>query len=186
MLTFNITDKIYKIRDDSFLGRLTIGTTGNRSYTSCLAFERFSCSDLSNVYYYSLIFVLLLCILKYQTFDCCHTKSYNCYYSNPSFPIVEPDPHHTKLRLSKEGLEAIERIKGPIAAVAVSSLKRSFIFFFPPYLWFFYIFLKIILFLSNFSKLDICQVIGPYRSGKSFLLNQLLSLSCYEGPASAI
>lgn len=25
------------------------------------------------------------------------------------------------------------------------------------------------------------QVIGPYRSGKSFLLNQLLSLSCYEG-----
>jgi septin family protein len=24
-------------------------------------------------------------------------------------------------------------------------------------------------------------VIGPYRSGKSFLLNQLLSLSCYEG-----
>lgn len=59
-----------------------------------------------------------------------------------AFPIVEPDPHHTKLRLSKEGLEAIERIKSPIAAVAV---------------------------------------IGPYRSGKSFLLNQLLSLSCYEG-----
>lgn len=27
------------------------------------------------------------------------------------------------------------------------------------------------------------QVIGPYRSGKSFLLNQLLSLSCYEGAA---
>lgn len=25
------------------------------------------------------------------------------------------------------------------------------------------------------------QVIGPYRSGKSFLLNQLLSLSCDEG-----
>jgi len=25
------------------------------------------------------------------------------------------------------------------------------------------------------------QVIGPHRSGKSFLLNQLLSLSCYEG-----
>lgn len=59
-----------------------------------------------------------------------------------AFPIVEPDPHHTKLRLSREGLEAIERITTPIAAVAV---------------------------------------IGPYRSGKSFLLNQLLSLSCYEG-----
>lgn len=59
-----------------------------------------------------------------------------------AFPIVEPDPGHTKLRLSREGLEAIERIKSPIAAVAV---------------------------------------IGPYRSGKSFLLNQLLSLSCNEG-----
>ncbi|MED6182082.1 hypothetical protein PIB30_025319 [Stylosanthes scabra] len=58
------------------------------------------------------------------------------------FPIVEPDPGHTKLRLSREGLEAIERITNPIASVAV---------------------------------------IGPYRSGKSFLLNQLLSLSCYEG-----
>ncbi|XVF21682.1 hypothetical protein REPUB_Repub12eG0111200 [Reevesia pubescens] len=58
------------------------------------------------------------------------------------FPIVEPDPGHTKLRLSREGLEAISRITTPIAAVAV---------------------------------------IGPYRSGKSFLLNQLLSLSCYEG-----
>ncbi|CAA7052077.1 unnamed protein product [Microthlaspi erraticum] len=59
-----------------------------------------------------------------------------------AFPIVEPDPNHTKLRLSREGLEAISRITTPIAAVAV---------------------------------------IGPYRSGKSFLLNQLLSLSCYEG-----
>ncbi|KAK4382706.1 Guanylate-binding protein 4 [Sesamum angolense] len=59
-----------------------------------------------------------------------------------TFPIIEPDPGHTKLRLSREGLEAIERITTPIAAVAV---------------------------------------IGPYRSGKSFLLNQLLSLSCYEG-----
>ncbi|XP_061369086.1 uncharacterized protein LOC133311966 [Gastrolobium bilobum] len=58
------------------------------------------------------------------------------------FPIVEPDPGHTKLRLSREGLEAIERITNPIASVAV---------------------------------------IGPYRSGKSFLLNQLLSLSCNEG-----
>lgn len=59
-----------------------------------------------------------------------------------AFPIVEPDPGHTKLRLSREGLEAIKRITSPIAAVAV---------------------------------------IGPYRSGKSFLLNQLLSLSCDEG-----
>jgi len=32
---------------------------------------------------------------------------------------VEPDPGHTKLRLSREGLEAIERITNPIAAVAV-------------------------------------------------------------------
>ncbi|KAJ9172026.1 hypothetical protein P3X46_015316 [Hevea brasiliensis] len=59
-----------------------------------------------------------------------------------AFPIIEPDPGHTKLRLASGGLEAIRRITTPIAAVAV---------------------------------------IGPYRSGKSFLLNQLLSLSCYEG-----
>ena len=38
-----------------------------------------------------------------------------CIYS---FPIVEPDPGHTKLRLSREGLEAIEKITNPIAAVA--------------------------------------------------------------------
>lgn len=30
------------------------------------------------------------------------------------------------------------------------------------------------------------QVIGPYRSGKSFLLNQLLSLSCDEGVFTSI
>ncbi|PKI54148.1 hypothetical protein CRG98_025443, partial [Punica granatum] len=59
-----------------------------------------------------------------------------------AFPIVEPDPGHTKLRLSREGLDVIEKITTPIAVVAV---------------------------------------IGPYRSGKSFLLNQLLSLSCSEG-----
>ncbi|XP_015575881.1 guanylate-binding protein 4 isoform X1 [Ricinus communis] len=62
--------------------------------------------------------------------------------SHQAFPIIEPDPGHTKLRLASDGLEAIRRITTPIAAVAV---------------------------------------IGPYRSGKSFLLNQLLSLSCYEG-----
>lgn len=61
---------------------------------------------------------------------------------NKAFPIVEPDPGHTKLRIAREGLEAIQRITTPIAAIAV---------------------------------------IGPYRSGKSFLLNQLLSLSCNEG-----
>ncbi|KAL4200078.1 hypothetical protein AMTRI_Chr03g54600 [Amborella trichopoda] len=59
-----------------------------------------------------------------------------------AFPIIEPDSGHTKLRIAREGLEAIERITNPIAAIAV---------------------------------------IGPYRSGKSFLLNQLLSLSCNEG-----
>ncbi|OWM70417.1 hypothetical protein CDL15_Pgr008706 [Punica granatum] len=63
-------------------------------------------------------------------------------YSCSRFPIVEPDPGHTKLRLSREGLDVIEKITTPIAVVAV---------------------------------------IGPYRSGKSFLLNQLLSLSCSEG-----
>jgi hypothetical protein len=38
---------------------------------------------------------------------------------------VEPDPGHTKLRLAREGLEVIERITTPIAAVAVS---QRFIF----------------------------------------------------------
>ncbi|XP_074572763.1 uncharacterized protein LOC141829239 [Curcuma longa] len=59
-----------------------------------------------------------------------------------TFPIVEPDSEHTKLRIAREGLEAIKKITSPIASVVV---------------------------------------IGPYRSGKSFLLNQLLSLSCDEG-----
>uniref|UniRef100_A0A2P2MHX3 Guanylate-binding protein 4 isoform X1 n=1 Tax=Rhizophora mucronata TaxID=61149 RepID=A0A2P2MHX3_RHIMU len=36
-----------------------------------------------------------------------------------AFPIVEPDLGHTKLRLAREGLEAISRIKNPIAAVSV-------------------------------------------------------------------
>ncbi|KAJ6998501.1 hypothetical protein NC653_014623 [Populus alba x Populus x berolinensis] len=75
----------------------------------------------------------------------CFPQKSMCDFSfsslNP-FPIIEPDPNHTKLHLASEGLEAIKRITNPIAAVAV---------------------------------------IGPYRSGKSFLLNQLLSLSCYEG-----
>uniref|UniRef100_A0A6M2EHU9 GB1/RHD3-type G domain-containing protein n=1 Tax=Populus davidiana TaxID=266767 RepID=A0A6M2EHU9_9ROSI len=81
-----------------------------------------------------LISWLLLCILA--------SGSLSIDNFNQAFPIIEPDPGHTKLRLSSEGLEAIKRITNPIAAVSV---------------------------------------IGPYRSGKSFLLNQLLSLSCYEG-----
>eukprot|EP00258_Populus_trichocarpa_P002294 XP_002302079.3 guanylate-binding protein 4 [Populus trichocarpa] len=81
-----------------------------------------------------LILWLLLCILA--------SGSLSIDNFNQAFPIIEPDPGHTKLRLSSEGLEAIKRITNPIAAVSV---------------------------------------IGPYRSGKSFLLNQLLSLSCYEG-----
>ncbi|KAG6575940.1 Guanylate-binding protein 4, partial [Cucurbita argyrosperma subsp. sororia] len=83
----------------------------------------------------SRVFVfLILCSIPWRSFAIENFRQ--------PFPIVEPDPGHTKLRLSREGLEAIERITNPIAAVAV---------------------------------------IGPYRSGKSFLLNQLLSLSCYEG-----
>lgn len=42
------------------------------------------------------------------------------------YPIVEPDPGHTKLRLARAGLEAIERITTPVAAVAVS--KKNHIF----------------------------------------------------------
>ncbi|XP_016576815.2 guanylate-binding protein 5 isoform X1 [Capsicum annuum] len=79
-------------------------------------------------------FFFVFCVLASDSF------SFDNFHQ--TFPIVEPDPGHTKLRLVREGLEAIERITTPIAAVAV---------------------------------------IGPYRSGKSFLLNQLLSLSCNEG-----
>lgn len=43
------------------------------------------------------------------------------------FPIVEPDYGHTKLRLATQGLEAIQRITTPIAAVAVS-LALSILF----------------------------------------------------------
>ncbi|KAI7993490.1 hypothetical protein LOK49_LG11G02534 [Camellia lanceoleosa] len=67
--------------------------------------------------------------------------SFNAEPQKFRFLIVELDPGHTKLCISKEGLEAIQRITTPIAAIAV---------------------------------------IGPYRFGKSFLLNHLLSLSCYE------
>lgn len=81
-----------------------------------------------------LLFAICCCLFA--------SGSFSIENFNQAFPIVEPDPGHTKLRLSREGLEAIQRITTPIAAVAV---------------------------------------IGPYRSGKSFLLNQLLSLSCYEG-----
>ncbi|XP_059433258.1 uncharacterized protein LOC132166458 [Corylus avellana] len=82
-------------------------------------------------------------LLVFSTFLCfLASGSFSVEIFHQAFPIVEPDPGHTKLRLSREGLDVIERITTPIAAVAV---------------------------------------IGPYRSGKSFLLNQLLSLSCFEG-----
>lgn len=83
------------------------------------------------------------CVAYYSIFLCLLTSgSFSIDDFHQAFPIIEPDPGHTKLRLARAGLEAIERITSPIAAVAV---------------------------------------IGPYRSGKSFLLNQLLSLSCNEG-----
>ncbi|CAN4098158.1 unnamed protein product [Withania somnifera] len=81
-----------------------------------------------------LSFSFIICVLASGS------SSFNNFHQ--PFPIVEPDPGHTKLHLAREGLEALERITTPIATVAV---------------------------------------IGPYRSGKSFLLNQLLSLSCNEG-----
>ncbi|KMZ75694.1 Guanylate-binding-like protein [Zostera marina] len=83
--------------------------------------------------------LLLLCLISAcpSSFSSSSIDSFR-----QSFSIVEPDSSHTKLQINREGLQAIERITMPIAAVSV---------------------------------------IGPYRSGKSFLLNQLLSLSCEEG-----
>lgn len=54
-------------------------------------------------------------------------KQHSYFYYIYRFPIVEPDSGHTKLRLAREGLEAIERITDPIAAVAVS--QKSLILF---------------------------------------------------------
>ena len=91
---------------------------------------------------------------------------------------MEPDYGHTKLRLSEQGLEAIRRIEIPIAIVGVSLD---------------YYLEDLISFLNfHFEKKSqstilcllivlLTQVIGPYRSGKSFLLHQLLSLSCDKG-----
>ncbi|KAL5792838.1 hypothetical protein ACOSP7_001432 [Xanthoceras sorbifolium] len=93
--------------------------------------HRFSIMAISS---WGLVFWVLLCFFA--------SGSLCIENFHQAFPIVEPDPGHTKLRLAREGLETISRITTPIASVAV---------------------------------------IGPYRSGKSFLLNQLLSLSCDEG-----
>ncbi|CAL5353716.1 unnamed protein product [Camellia sinensis] len=81
-----------------------------------------------------MVFSIFLCLFAYGSFSIDVFRK--------GFPIVEPDPDHTKLRIAREGLEAIERINNPIAAVFV---------------------------------------IGPYLCVKSFLLDQLLFLSCYEG-----
>ena len=48
-------------------------------------------------------------------------------HSLPSFPVVEPDIAHTKLRVSKEGLDVISRITNPIAVVAVSDKYRTYV-----------------------------------------------------------
>ncbi|KAL7172497.1 hypothetical protein ACSBR2_032060 [Camellia fascicularis] len=95
------------------------------------------------------VFSIFLCLFAYGSFSIDVFRK--------GFPIVEPDPDHTKLRIAREGLEAIERINNPIAAVfACLRLISKHLF-----------------------------VIGPYLCVKSFLLDQLPSLSCYEGAAYA-
>ncbi|KAF3628779.1 putative transcription factor UNE12-like [Capsicum annuum] len=111
-----------------------------------------------------------------------------CCLIKPRFPIIEPDPGHTKLRLSREGLEAIEKITTPIAAVAVGFALVSGISYNQSFfrnkmlssLTQFYGSLSLRVIAWKFLLLCL-RVIGPYRSGKSFTLNQLLSLSCDEG-----
>ncbi|KAJ8513041.1 hypothetical protein OPV22_003475 [Ensete ventricosum] len=83
--------------------------------------------------------ILCCCFASIASFS---SSSSGSNYYRRAFPILQPDPDHIRLRLAREGLEAIQDITTPVAAVAV---------------------------------------IGPYRSGKSFLLNQLLSLPCNEG-----
>lgn len=45
------------------------------------------------------------------------------------FSIVEPDPGHTKLAVSRSGLNAIARITNPIAVVAVRVESKPFVVF---------------------------------------------------------
>ncbi|KMZ76248.1 hypothetical protein ZOSMA_10538G00010 [Zostera marina] len=48
----------------------------------------------------------------------CSKIIFFCFLSMYRFPIVEPDSDHTRLRLTRESFEAIERITTPIAAVS--------------------------------------------------------------------
>lgn len=63
---------------------------------------------------------LIIVHLAFPLFAQCLEADAHLCFGIYRFPIVEPDPGHTKLRLAREGLEAIERITTPIAAVAVS------------------------------------------------------------------
>lgn len=68
--------------------------------------------------------VLLLLVLLSSTcwMGCSATLSQHGdedSYHHRALPIVEPDNGHTKLILTKEGLDAISKIETPIAAVAV-------------------------------------------------------------------
>ena len=71
-------------------------------------------------------FTFMFVMHDYLTLEMCSVVINNSLepclllYFSYRFPIVEPDPGHTKLRISREGLEAIQRITTPIAAVAVS------------------------------------------------------------------
>ncbi|URD96681.1 GTP binding protein [Musa troglodytarum] len=151
-----------------------------------------------------------------------------------AFPIVKPDPDHLRLRLAREGLDAIQNITTPVAVVAVvyrstylvktvltidrrtvASSPLSNLNFSTPMDPFHQhprspdshkVFVtgsvtginrkgeshgcagsvrngpRLSRIFLGFPNHDLkSQVIGPYRSGKSFLLNQLLSLPCDEG-----
>uniref|UniRef100_A0A2P2MHX4 Uncharacterized protein n=1 Tax=Rhizophora mucronata TaxID=61149 RepID=A0A2P2MHX4_RHIMU len=64
------------------------------------------------------LYGIYLDILEELLINLCHLIFFLCFHGY-RFPIVEPDLGHTKLRLAREGLEAISRIKNPIAAVSV-------------------------------------------------------------------
>ena len=107
------------------------------------------------------------------------------------FPIVLPDPARpNKLMIQKEGLDLLRRIKGAVAPVVVIGPYRSGEAVQEEY----YthqvdLALKALVFqlLESISLSSRRFQIGStctspaLRSGKSFLLNQLLGVSCGEG-----
>jgi hypothetical protein len=67
--------------------------------------------------------IVVMCKARFRRVVRCYSLSLyeSCFDQGclRRLPVVEPDHGHTKLRLAKQGLEAIQKIETPIAAVSV-------------------------------------------------------------------